>query len=58
VLQKAELSCEADSENYLGDSSETMYYIGRDVHKRTISYRVKDATDRVQMEGKNRLDAA
>jgi hypothetical protein len=36
VLQKAELSCEADSENYLGGSSETMYYIGLDVHKRRV----------------------
>jgi len=52
VLQKAELSCEADSENYLGGSSETMYYIGLDVHKRTISYCVKDAAGRVHMEGK------
>ena len=34
MLQKAELSYEADSENYLGGSSETiMYYIGLDVHK-------------------------
>jgi transposase len=52
VLQKAELSCEADSENNLGGSSETMYYIGLDVHKRTISYCVKDAAGRVHMEGK------
>ena len=52
MLQKAELSDEADSENNLGGSSETMYYIGLDVHKRTISYCVKDAAGRVQMEGK------
>ena len=52
MLQKAELSCEADSENNLGGSSETMYYIGLDVHKRTISYCVKDAAGRVHMEGK------
>ena len=52
MLQKAELSCEADSENYLGGSSETMYYIGLDVHKRTISYCVKDAAGRVHQEGK------
>ena len=50
MLQKAELSCEADSENYLGGSSETMYYIGLDVHKRTISYCVKDAAGCVQMD--------
>jgi hypothetical protein len=31
-LQKAELSDEDDSENYLGGSSGTMYYIGLDVH--------------------------
>jgi hypothetical protein len=53
VLQKAELSCEADSENNLGGSSETMYYIGLDVHKRTISYCVKDAAGRVHMEGRS-----
>ena len=51
-MQKAELSCEADSENDLGGSSETMYSIGLDVHKRTISYCVKDAAGRVHMEGK------
>ena len=53
MLQKAELSCEADSENYLGGSSETiMYYIGLDVHKKAISYCVKDAAGRVCQEGK------
>ena len=51
-MQKAELSDETDSENYLGGSSQTMYYIGLDVHRRTISYCVKDAAGRVQMEGK------
>ncbi len=29
-----------------------MYYIGLDIHKKTISYCVKDAAGRVQMEGK------
>ena len=29
-----------------------MYYIGLDVHKKTISYCVKDASGRVQQEGK------
>ncbi len=43
MLQKAELSCEADSENYLGGSSENMYYIGLDVHEKTITNCVKDA---------------
>jgi transposase len=52
VLQEAELSAEADSENNLGGSSETMYFIGLDVHKRTISYCVKDAAGRVYQEGK------
>ena len=62
MLQRAELSGQADSENNLGGSSETMYYIGLDVHKRTISFCVKDAAGRVHMEGKigstrNELDA-
>ena len=52
MLQEAELSAEADSENNLGGSSETMYYIGLDVHKRTISYCVKDAAGHVHREGK------
>jgi hypothetical protein len=29
-----------------------MYYIGLDVHKKTISYCVKDAAGRVRQEGK------
>jgi len=52
VLQKAGLSDEADPENYLGGSSETMYFIGLDVHKKTISYCVKDAAGCVHGEGK------
>ena len=52
MLQKAGLSAEADPENDLGGSSETMYYIGLDVHKKTISYCVKDAAGRVFQEGK------
>jgi transposase len=52
VLRKAELSRKADSENNLGGSSETMYYIGLDVHKKTISYCVKDAAGCVHSEGK------
>ena len=52
MLRKAGLSVEADPENDLGGSSETMYYIGLDVHKKTISYCVKDAAGRVHMEGK------
>jgi transposase len=52
VLQGAELSGQADSENNLGGSSETMYYIGLDVHKKTISYCVKDAAGCVHREGK------
>src|ERR1700745_1515577 len=51
-VAKAELSAEADSENNLGGSSETMYFIGLDVHKKTISYCVKDAAGRVHQEGK------
>ncbi len=52
MLQKAELSREADSENDLGGSSETMYYIGLDVHKKTISYCVKDAAGQIHQEGR------
>jgi len=52
VLQEAELSGQADSENDLGGSSEIMYFIGLDVHKKTISYCVKDAAGRVYQEGK------
>src|SRR6516165_3583404 len=52
VLRKAGLSTEADPENNLGGSSETMYYIGLDVHKKTISYCVKDAAGCVHGEGK------
>jgi transposase len=51
-LQEAELSGQADSENNLGDSSETMYFIGLDVHKKTISDCVKDTAGRVRQEGK------
>jgi transposase len=52
VLRKAELSRKADSENNLGGSSDDMYYIGLDVHKKTISYCVKDAAGQVHSEGK------
>ena len=52
MLLKAELSGEADSENDLGGSSETIYYIGLDVHKKTISCCVKDAAGHVHQEGK------
>jgi hypothetical protein len=34
LLQEAERSAEADSENDLGGSSDDMYFIGLDVHKR------------------------
>ena len=30
---------------------ETMYYIGLDVHERTISYRVKDGSGTIYAEG-------
>jgi hypothetical protein len=42
---------ETDSENNLGGSSDTMYFIGLDVHKKTISYCAKDAAGRVFQEG-------
>ena len=31
---------------------ESMYYIGLDVHKKTISYCVKDVSGRIHAEGK------
>jgi hypothetical protein len=38
---------------------EHMYYIGLDVHKKTISYCVKDVSGRIQQKGKvDRLDAS
>jgi hypothetical protein len=43
-VQKAELNGNLDSENnHGGSSTDIMYYIGLDVHKKTISYCVKDA---------------
>jgi len=32
---------------------ENMYYIGLDVHKKTISYCVKDGSGRIHAEGKS-----
>jgi transposase len=53
VLQEAELGAEADLENYLGGLlRDDMYYIGLDVHKRTISYCVNDAAGHVHQESK------
>ena len=53
-VAKAELSCEADSENYprrlLRD---IMYYIGLDVHKKTISYCVKDAAGKIHRKARS-----
>ena len=43
MLEEAELGGLADSDFNLGGSPETMDYIGLDVHKKTISYCVKDA---------------
>src|ERR1700719_1322617 len=50
---KAELNEVVDSENnHGGSSTDIMYYIGLDVHKKTISYCVKDASGQVHQEGK------
>src|ERR1700719_2021484 len=50
---KAELNGNVDSENNHGGSSmDIMYYIGMDVHKKTISFCVKDASGQVHQEGK------
>jgi transposase len=52
VLQKAELSVPADSENNLGGSSQTYVLHRTRCTQETISYCVKDAAGRVQQEGK------
>src|SRR5438270_1846372 len=46
-----ELNGDVDSENNHGGSSTNMYYIGLEVHKKTISYCVKDARGRIQQQG-------
>ena len=43
VLQEAELSGTPIPRTTSEAPQETMYYIGLDVHKKTISYCVKDA---------------
>src|ERR1700719_874187 len=59
---KAELNEVVDSENnHGGSSTDIMYYIGLDVHKKTISYCVKDASGQIHREGtigaaRNELD--
>ncbi|HEY2170487.1 MAG TPA: transposase [Candidatus Angelobacter sp.] len=52
VYKKAELNGDVDSENNHGGSSRRMYYIGLDVHKKTISYCIKDASGQIHGEGK------
>ena len=51
-VQSAELSGDADSETTTEAPRGHMYYIGLDVHKKTISYCVKDVSGRVHLEGK------
>ena len=51
VYTKAELSDRADSETPWRLPVQTMYYIGLDVHKRTISYCVKDGSGAIHAEG-------
>lgn len=52
MYKKAELNGDVDSENNHGGSSrDIMYYVGLDVHKKTISYCVKDASGRIHDEG-------
>src|SRR3954469_9095805 len=50
-VQRAELNGDVDSENNHGGSSKNMYYIGLDVHKKTISYCLKDVSGRIQQQG-------
>ena len=51
MLQKAELSAKL-IQRTTSEAPQTMYYIGLDVHKKTISYCVKDAAGHVHQEGK------
>ena len=63
VYKKAELNGDVDSEdNHGGSSMDSMYYIGLDVHKKTISYCIKNASGQVHREGtigstRNELDS-
>src|SRR5215467_9330419 len=59
--KKAELNGNVDSETTTEARQRHMYYIGLDVHKKTISYCVKDASGHVHREGtiganRNELD--
>jgi hypothetical protein len=51
VYKKAELSDELIQRHQRRLPRETMYYIGLDVHKRTISYCVKDGSGKIHAEG-------
>src|SRR5215469_14147089 len=50
--KKAELSDRADSKTPRRLLMESMYYIGLDVHKKMISYCVKDRSGQVHSEGR------
>ena len=52
MLQKAELSAKLIQRTTLEAPQRHMYFIGLDVHKKTISYCVKDTAGRVHQEGK------
>ena len=52
MVYKAELSDPADSETPRRLLMESMYYIGLDVHKKMISYCVKDRSGKVHSEGR------
>ena len=52
MLQKAELSRTLIQRTTSEAPRNDMYYIGLDVHKKTISYCVKDAAGHVHQEGK------
>jgi len=51
VYKKLNSTGKVDSENSQGGSSRDMYYIGLDVHKKTISYCVKDVSGGIQQQG-------
>src|SRR4051794_6712522 len=61
-VQKAELNGKVDSETTREAPQKYMYYIGLDVHKKTISYCMRDVSGQVHRQGtigatRNELDA-
>jgi hypothetical protein len=54
-VQKLNSATELIQRHQGGSPMQTMYYIGLDVHKRTISYCVKDGSGTIHAEGTHAL---